>query len=88
MGSIPVLGRIKDKLDVIPGSVPNLINLPQGCRFAPRCRTRVEKQLRICTEREPDLIEAASGHRVRCWLYQDAPEQGVPEKALEMELHR
>ena len=88
MGSIPVLGRIKDKLDVIPGNVPNLINLPKGCRFAPRCRTRVEKQLRICTEREPDLVEAAAGHRVRCWLYQDAPEQGVPEKALEMELHR
>ena len=88
MGSIPILGRIKGKLDVIPGSVPNLINLPKGCRFAPRCRTRVEKQLRICSEREPDLVEAAAGHRVRCWLYQDAPEQGVPEKALEMELHR
>jgi oligopeptide/dipeptide ABC transporter ATP-binding protein len=75
IGSIPILGKIKDKLDVIPGTVPNLINLPTGCRFAPRCRTRVEKQLQICTEREPDLLEAGSGHRVRCWLYQEAPEQ-------------
>ena len=71
MGSIPVLGRIKDKLDVIPGSVPNLVNLPAGCRFAPRCRSRVEHQLKMCTEHEPDLIEVAPGHAVRCWLYQD-----------------
>ena len=42
MSSIPVLGKIKEKLDVIPGNVPNLINLPPGCRFAPRCRARVE----------------------------------------------
>ncbi len=72
MGSIPVLGKIKDRLDVIPGSVPNLVNLPPGCRFAPRCKARIDHQLQICTEAEPDLIEAASGHSVRCWLYQDA----------------
>ncbi|HEX9115604.1 MAG TPA: ABC transporter ATP-binding protein, partial [Anaerolineae bacterium] len=36
LGSVPVLGQIKDTLDVIPGSVPNLVNLPPGCRFAPR----------------------------------------------------
>jgi oligopeptide/dipeptide ABC transporter ATP-binding protein len=71
MGSIPVLGRIKDKLDVIPGSVPNLVNLPAGCRFAPRCRSRIEHQLQVCTESEPDLMEVAAGHTVRCWLYQD-----------------
>ena len=40
IGSIPILGEIKEKLDVIPGSVPNLINLPPGCRFAPRCASR------------------------------------------------
>ena len=40
IGSIPVLGEIKEKLDVIPGSVPNLVNLPPGCRFAPRCQAR------------------------------------------------
>src|SRR5258706_4063100 len=40
IGSIPVLGEIKDKLDVIPGIVPNLVNLPPGCRFAPRCQAR------------------------------------------------
>jgi peptide/nickel transport system ATP-binding protein len=59
---------------VIPGSVPNLVNLPAGCCFAPRCRSRIEHQLKVCTESEPDLMEVAAGHTVRCWLYQD--EQG------------
>ncbi len=70
IGSIPVLGEIKDKLDVIPGSVPNLINLPPGCRFAPRCRARVENHLSICAQQAPALRPIAPGHRVRCWLYQ------------------
>jgi oligopeptide/dipeptide ABC transporter ATP-binding protein len=42
MGSIPVLGKIKERLDVIPGSVPNLVDLPPGCRFAPRCQSRLD----------------------------------------------
>src|SRR5512141_2444145 len=48
IGSIPVLGEIKERLDVIPGSVPNLINLPPGCRFAPRCQARFQYGLKIC----------------------------------------
>ena len=56
MGSIPILGKIKERLEVIPGTVPNLVNLPPGCRFAPRCKARIEHQLQICTETEPDLI--------------------------------
>jgi oligopeptide/dipeptide ABC transporter ATP-binding protein len=71
MASIPVLGQVKEMLDVIPGSVPNLINLPAGCRFAPRCRARMEYQLKICTELEPELLPIAPKHTVRCWMYQD-----------------
>jgi oligopeptide/dipeptide ABC transporter ATP-binding protein len=78
IGSIPVLGKIKDRLDVIPGSVPNLVNLPPGCRFAPRCRARVEHQLGICTERDPELREVYAGHIARCWLYQDAEGHHAP----------
>jgi len=70
IGSIPVLGMVKDKLEVIPGSVPNLINLPPGCRFAPRCRARIENHLEICTVQEPELKPIAPGHTVRCWLYE------------------
>jgi oligopeptide/dipeptide ABC transporter ATP-binding protein len=76
IASIPVLGKIKDRLDVIPGSVPNLIDLPEGCKFAPRCRARVEYGLTVCTEIEPDLIPILPKHTVRCWLYQSYEEKG------------
>jgi oligopeptide/dipeptide ABC transporter ATP-binding protein len=56
IGSTPVLGRVREKLDVIPGAVPNLVNLPKGCRFAPRCAARIQHNLTICTEQDPDLI--------------------------------
>ena len=71
IASIPILGTVKERLEVIPGTVPNLINLPPGCRFAPRCKARMEYNLGICTELEPDLLPAALRHSVRCWLYQD-----------------
>ncbi len=78
IGSIPILGKLKERLEVIPGSVPNLVNLPPGCRFAPRCRARLDHALSICTEQEPELIEAAPGHIVRCWLYQNAQGHSAP----------
>lgn len=71
MASIPVLGQIKERLEVIPGSVPNLVDLPPGCRFAPRCRARFEHGLEICTRHEPELLSLQAEHLVRCWLYQD-----------------
>lgn len=81
IGSIPILGEIKEKLDVIPGSVPNLVNLPPGCRFAPRCQARIKYGLEICTQTEPDLDEAKPGHLVRCWLYQNAEGHTAPLKS-------
>ncbi len=71
LASIPILGKVKEILEVIPGSVPNLLNLPPGCRFAPRCRARIENQLLICTEEEPELLPFEPNHFSRCWLYQD-----------------
>jgi oligopeptide/dipeptide ABC transporter ATP-binding protein len=78
LGSIPVLTRTIDKLDVIPGSVPNLVDLPPGCRFAPRCRQRQERNLEICGQSLPELKAIAPGHLVRCWLYQDATNHRAP----------
>lgn len=75
LASIPVMGVVKDRLDTIPGAVPNLINLPPGCRFAPRCLARLEHNLQICTEREPDLVDYEPDHSVRCWLYQGQKEK-------------
>ncbi|MEX0787895.1 MAG: ABC transporter ATP-binding protein [Anaerolineales bacterium] len=83
IASIPVLGKVQDRLDVIPGSVPNLINLAPGCRFTPRCRSRVEHQLTICAEVEPDLIPVQRDHLCRCWLYQDAPGHRAPLRLAE-----
>lgn len=80
IGSIPVLGQIKERLDVIPGSVPNLVNLPQGCRFAPRCQARFKYGLNICTEIKPDLQDVKPGHLARCWLYQSAEGHVPPLK--------
>jgi oligopeptide/dipeptide ABC transporter ATP-binding protein len=71
IGSIPIAGSRREWLEVIPGRVPNLIDLPPGCRFASRCRARVENELKICTEIEPELEPVAVGHRVRCWLYRE-----------------
>jgi peptide/nickel transport system ATP-binding protein len=70
IGSVPVLGQLKERLQVIPGSVPNLIDLPEGCKFAPRCMARIEHDLDICTQQEPPLRAAEVRHPVRCWLYQ------------------
>jgi len=72
IGSIPVVGEIKEELAVIPGSVPNLIGLPPGCRFAPRCSARVEHDVRMALETHPRLLPIDDGHEARCWLYHDA----------------
>ena len=71
MGSIPILGSVKRRLDVIPGKVPNLIDLPFGCRFAPRCVKKHQYNLKICSEKIPDLMMVRPEHKVRCWLYGD-----------------
>ena len=64
LAAIPVLGEVRDHLAVIPGSVPNLIRLPVGCKFAPRCPYAKE----ICAENEPRLVEVVPGHSVRCFM--------------------
>jgi oligopeptide/dipeptide ABC transporter ATP-binding protein len=70
IGSTPILGHADKPLTTIPGSVPNLVDLPSGCKFWPRCVARIENKLEICTEEEPELKQIAAGHTVRCWLYE------------------
>jgi oligopeptide/dipeptide ABC transporter ATP-binding protein len=72
IGSIPVVGAVQDELAVIPGNVPNLIDLPRGCRFAPRCATKIEEDVAIANEVHPLLRPVGAGHDVRCWVYHDA----------------
>ncbi|MHA1721467.1 MAG: ABC transporter ATP-binding protein [Candidatus Baldrarchaeia archaeon] len=54
-----------DRLIHIPGTVPNLINPPPGCRFHPRCQYAMD----ICKKQEPPPIEVGENHIAYCWLY-------------------
>jgi peptide/nickel transport system ATP-binding protein len=66
--SVPAMGRSRDRLDAIPGSVPNPGRWPPGCRFAPRCPVaRTE-----CATTPPRLEPASGDHRVRCPFWPDA----------------
>jgi oligopeptide/dipeptide ABC transporter ATP-binding protein len=78
IGSIPVVGQVQEALAVIPGNVPNLIDLPKGCRFAPRCLTRIEENVTLATEVHPELRPVTDGHEVRCWVYHDAAGNLMP----------
>ena len=84
IASIPVLGKVKDRLEVIPGSVPNLVNLPPGCKFATRCQARLEHNLNICDQADPDLVTVQPGHAVRCWLYLDHEGHRAPLRLSDM----
>jgi oligopeptide/dipeptide ABC transporter ATP-binding protein len=78
IGSIPLVGDVRDELAVIPGNVPNLIDLPAGCRFAPRCAARVEENVVLALDAHPSLREWRAGHEVRCWMYHDQDGQPLP----------
>jgi oligopeptide/dipeptide ABC transporter ATP-binding protein len=78
IGSIPLVGDVRDELAVIPGNVPNLIDLPAGCRFAPRCAARVEENVVLALDAHPSLREWRAGHEVRCWMYHDQDGQTLP----------
>ncbi len=70
MGSIPgteaSMGS-DGRLQTIPGMVPNLLDLPTGCRFHPRC----SKARAICRQQAPPLFELEKGHTARCWNFED-----------------
>ncbi|MBM3869625.1 MAG: ABC transporter ATP-binding protein [Verrucomicrobia bacterium] len=66
MNSVPALGHELERLQAIPGSVPNLGQFPSGCRFHPRC----PKAQSDCSQKTPELVEVQPGHWVRCPLWQ------------------
>lgn len=68
LSSIPradVKSRGEIKLESIPGSVPNLIEPPSGCRFHPRCKFKMD----VCAEKKPALVTVEKDHKVACFLY-------------------
>jgi peptide/nickel transport system ATP-binding protein/oligopeptide transport system ATP-binding protein len=69
LNSIPRVDRDdtkKERLEAIPGVVPSLLDLPEGCKFLERCKYAFHP----CGGEEPALRENDSGHFVRCWLYE------------------
>jgi len=62
--SLPNLSGPRQRLEVIPGSVPSLFEMPAGCRFCPRCPLAQER----CRREYPPFEEKAPGHRSACWV--------------------
>lgn len=59
-----------DRLTTIPGTVPNMLRVPAGCRFSPRCGESRD----LCRSSSPALVDAGDGHLVRChkWCAESA----------------
>lgn len=65
IGSKPDMSTESTRLNVIPGNVPDLSNLPTGCPFHPRCTEAMD----ICKKEFPAEETLYEGHKVSCWLY-------------------
>lgn len=65
--SIPNIELADQKLEAISGSPPDLLNLPKGCRFWPRCYCAFER----CRIEAPSLIKTGTEHFTRCFLYEE-----------------
>ena len=64
MLSIPRLDTPSDtRLEAIPGAVPHPLDLPKGCKFAPRCKYATAR----CLEEEPELVSVSDTQQVRCF---------------------
>ncbi|MFC4436903.1 MULTISPECIES: ABC transporter ATP-binding protein [Natrialbaceae] len=57
MSSIPRVGNKRERLQTIPGAMPDLVELPPGCSFHPRCPYAED----VCTKREPPLLDPETG---------------------------
>ena len=76
LASLPRLDEPGDRLVPIDGQPPNLLRMPPGCAFAPRCRYRMP----ICDEPVP-LYDFGAGHVARCFLYDERAEGQKPVPA-------
>ena len=63
LASIPRLDTTAKRLDAIPGAVPHPLDLPKGCKFAPRCKYCTQK----CIDEEPGLVQVGEDQEVRCF---------------------
>jgi oligopeptide/dipeptide ABC transporter ATP-binding protein len=73
LNSLPKMGQKQKRLDVIPGSVPDPLHFPTGCKFHPRCP--YGKDDAKCRSQEPTLEEFQPGHQVACWKAKEILEE-------------
>jgi oligopeptide/dipeptide ABC transporter ATP-binding protein len=66
INSVPLLDRKTERLYSIEGQPPSLLNLPPGCRFAPRCPVARD----TCRQQEPPEVNISGDHTVSCWRVQ------------------
>jgi len=76
--SIPSLDVDKGRLATIPGSVPQLINPPSGCRFHPRCKYAKDK----CSKEIPILEEKKPGRFVACHYWEEVELSDLAEEVI------
>jgi oligopeptide/dipeptide ABC transporter ATP-binding protein len=69
MMALPEIGAKKKRLFQITGEPPNLLNLPPGCSFSPRC----SKVMDICKKEYPPITQAGMGSMTSCWLWAKGP---------------
>ena len=62
--SIPTMGTMGQKLQPITGTPIDLLNLPKGCPFAPRC----DAAMKICIRTAPESMEITETHKASCWV--------------------
>ncbi|MBI1800754.1 MAG: ABC transporter ATP-binding protein [Chloroflexi bacterium] len=70
INAVPTLAGTKEDLTSIPGSPPDLIEMPSGCKFHPRCPLADAR----CQSDEPTPVSVAPGHSVACWHWQTSRE--------------
>ena len=74
LNSVPRLDEPrKEQLAPIEGSPPDLIGLPIGCAFRPRCKYAIDR----CAVEYPPLLEVAEGHTAACWVSDQLGRQEV-----------
>ena len=69
IGAVPTLADRREQLASIPGAPPDLIDLPSGCAFHPRCPLAEAR----CITHDPPLLPVAPGHQAACWRWYETP---------------
>ena len=74
--AVPTMETVRGTLEEIPGTIPNLLTPPVGCRFHPRCPYAMD----ICRQDPPPSLQAVDGVEVACHLYDDGAHPDLLER--------